>query len=372
MPAHCWKCLPDRNCCPYSGCTWTSYRCSIDNVRDNPPLPLPDYINKGGGTGDNMWWYCPNYSGEPYATTQYWSQYCNPATTEFQISPGPYIIDVPSSNARAPSQTGGIFLDKGNVLACRFIPSGICIPYIVFHNAYYRASTPNIRTIVEVREQDSTTLFPKGTFGDDNMLARVSVLFPPDLHSFAVPINAILNQVDVPYWIVIYSEDLLCATGNTGAGFRRVEFSPSNIGGSNLATYSQSGATCIWSMNTSFPSISLVTYRSDTCRGVAIIDDFGFAIDNTFIIDNCFKTLAESKNKNVIVGVRYRAPRTYRRVRFTVSYIRPDRTIFGYLTDVMNTAYGNNEVFLDSGEFYRPGIDLEYTSLAVSAEVIQV
>lgn len=80
MPAHCWSCIDAGNCCPWSGCYWASYNCSIDNTRDHPPLPLPDYIYRG-----NIW-FCPNYNPEPYATTQHWSQFCNPATTEFQIS----------------------------------------------------------------------------------------------------------------------------------------------------------------------------------------------------------------------------------------------------------------------------------------------
>lgn len=377
---NCWSLVTGSS----GGCVTSSgyydWGATISPPSITPVLPIPTYVT--ATIWDSV--HCALRSNaEPRLNSRgtiLWGSFCTPSITQFQTSTGPYVIDIP----RQPSQLGGLFLDRGIAYACRFIPSGVCIPYIVFHNAFTRYTTsPGNKTIIEIREEDPNTNLPVGTLKDpitgipdNNILARVLVDFSiqssGDQYNFAVPINAILNTFDVPHWIVIYSEDFQCANAFTGTGYRRVEFSPSTIGGNNLAKFIQSGPVCGWALDTSFPSISYVSYKTDICQGIVIVDDYGFAIDNQFVIDNCFKALLDVQNKNVIVGIKYTAPRTYRRVTFDIVYRRPNGTYFVGTKETMATQYGSNVVFFDIGELYVPGPELIYTQLSVIARVIQV
>lgn len=361
--ADCWKSVCSE---PGPNCHWQSWW-TIDNVRDNPPIYIPDYIPKSilGGCS-----YPCMSSNEP---TYWWSTYCTPPTTPFQLPAPQYILDTPLSNTRQWSTVGGLFLDRGIALSCRFYPSTFCVPYVVFHRANDRSGGVN-RTIVEIREDDNGK--PKGVISptpDNNILARVSMAFPPDLYSFAVPVNAILNARNVPHWIVIYSDDFVCSNAYTGSSWRRVEFSPSNIGGNNLSIFSTAGATCSWSSPTTTtpPSISLSTYMppSLTCNGIITIDDYGFAIDSQLIIDPCFKLLSEVQDKNVMIGIKYTAPRVFNTIRFDLAFRRADGTIYTGSQFVTGTQYGSNTVYLNTGEKYMPGINLYYDQLSINYAV---
>lgn len=359
----CWNCGFTSTGCPTQ---WWLYVCNLDNTVTQVRAPnyVPTSVSDcyGGGSSNAN-------------AAALWSAFCTPPTTAFQISAFPNILDTPLSNARQWSAQGGLFLDRGITLACRFYPSTFCVPYIVFHYAYDRSNGAN-KTIIEIREDDNGK--PKGSLNppDNNILARVSVVFSTNLNNIAVPINAILNARNVPHWIVIYSDDYVCSNAYTGTSWRRVEFSPSNIGGNNLSIFSTAGATCSWSSptTTSPPSISLATYmpQSLTCNGVITIDDYGFAIDSQLIIDPCFKLLSEVQDKNVMIGIKYTAPRVFNMIRFDIAFRRADGTIYAGSQFVTGTQYGSNTIYLDTGEKYMPGVNLYYDQLSINYAVTVV
>jgi hypothetical protein len=363
--ANCW-----RTVCRHDYPGYSEVPCwRLDNITDNPVIDKPDYI-PGELCQTGIW--C--YQADGNIPVRNWTTYCTPSTTPFQIT-SKSILDTPSSNARQWSTIGGLFLDRGIALACRFYPSTFCVPYIVFHYAYDRSSSAH-PTIVEIREDDNGQ--PKGSLNppDNNIIARVLITFPTNLYSFAVPVNAILNARNVPHWVVIYSDDYVCSSAYTGTSWRRVEFSPSSIGGNNLSIFSTAGATCSWSSPTTTtpPSISLATYmpQSLTCNGVIIIDDYGFAIDNQLIIDPCFKLLSEVQDKNVMIGIQYTAPRVFNIIRFDIAFRRADGTIYTSSQYVTGTQYGSNTVYLDTGEKYMPGANLYYDQLSINYAVTVV
>lgn len=86
---NCWRylCLE-----PGPNCHWQS-QWTIENVRDNPQIYIPDYITKsilGGCTSPCI------PSNEP----RYRWTYCTSPTTPFQLPAPQYILDTPSSNTR--------------------------------------------------------------------------------------------------------------------------------------------------------------------------------------------------------------------------------------------------------------------------------
>lgn len=382
----CWRIIQTTPACGYYGQYYVS--ADISNTIDNPALYVPDYIVKSVGYPG-----CATYPDPliPFASglaNARWSAFCSPPLpTPFPlISTGQKVLDISHAPSTNPVTT--FELSKGNAIACRFIPTFVCLPYIVLHDIVN--TSPNIMTkiIVEIREEDPSSNLPKGALPDDNIIARSAVDVSArsliatggrtmwiENYNVAIPINAILNSLDTPHWIVIYSEDFVCGNaflGSVDPIYNRVKFSTTTEGANNFAVFSQSGQTCGWGIESSVPNLSFATYKTISCEGVIVIDDFGFAIDNQFVLDNCFKSLTEVKNKDVIIGIRYTAPRILQRIRFDIAYRRPNGTYFVGSTEVTGTAFGSNEVFINTAEKYIPGIELEYKELSVGYEVLQV
>ena len=103
-----------------------------------------------------------------------------------------------------------------------------------------------------------------------------------------------------------------------------------------------------------------------------MIDDYGFAIDNQLIVDNCFKLLSEVQDKNVMIGIKYTAPRVLNTIRFDIAFRRADGTIYTGSQFVTDTQYGNNVIYIDTGEKYMPGVNLYYDQLSISYAVTAV
>lgn len=378
----CWRIIQTWPGCGYYGQVYVS--ADISNTIDNPTLYIPDYIVKSVGYPE-----CATYPDPliPFATGlagARWSAFCSPPLpVPFpSISTDPKVLDI----ANPPSPSATFELSRGNAIACRFIPTFVCLPYIVLHDIVNTSPNTTTRIVVEIREEDPNTNLPKGTLPDNNVIARVAVDVSAryiiatggrtmwiENYNVAVPINAILNSLDTPHWIVIYSEDFVCSNaflGTTNPIYKRVKFSTTTVGANNFAKFT--GPVCGWAIDASVPNLSFATYKTVGCNGVIVIDDFGFAIDNQFIIDNCFKSLTDVKNKDVIIGIKYTAPRTIRRIRFDIAYRRPNGTYFSEPSEVTNTAFGSNEVFINTAERYIPGMELEYKELSVGYEVLQV
>lgn len=389
----CWRIIET-----WPGCGINYYvyvHADISNTIDNPALYIPDYIVKSVGYPG-----CATSGGPliPFASElarARWSAFCSPPLpTPFPlISTGQKVLDISHAPSTNPVTT--FELSKGNAIACRFIPTFVCLPYIVLHDIVNTSPNTTARIIVEIREEDPNSQLPKGTLKDintslpdDNIIARAAVDVSArsqiatggrtmwiENYNVAVPINAILNSLDTPHWIVIYSEDFVCGNaflGSVDPQYNRVKFSTTTEGANNFAVFSQSGQTCGWGIESSVPNLSFATYKTISCEGVIVINDFGFAIDNQFVLDNCFKSLTEVKNKDVIIGIRYTAPRILQRIRFDIAYRRPNGTYFVGSTEVTDTAFGSNEVFINAAERYMPGIELEYKELSVGYEVLQV
>ncbi len=340
---------------------WYRYDCSLDNTAT--VLPAPGYINtlvsdcSGGG------------SASTYATN-YWAGFCNPPTAQYPISTGPYQIDV----ARGPTTTT-TYVDRGIALACRITPIAKCLPYIIIHNAYSMLSGKN--TIVEIRKNDTDTNLPIGIPGDNNILGKVSMMFPISQTYYsnpAIPINTILDDIDVPVWVIFYSEDYACSNAFVGVNNRRLQLSTSDTTENNVAIFSETNG-CTWAIDPTIKSISLASYKSSTCNGTVITDDFAFAKmaePPIYLNSNCFVRLSDVQGSKVVIGVTYTNPdpvRTWRRVRFSFAYLKPDTRYYTGTAELLNVSPGQHETFFVMDDNYFTG---PYDQLAVSTTVIQV
>ncbi len=348
---------------------------SIDNIANNPLLPLPAYITRQMGPICMEDYSAPAYHEE---ARKLWTTFCDPLRATYPITnigswpttPTPYSMDI----IRDPSTAvlPDYYLDQGFAIACRIIPTSKCLPYVVFHYAYNQ--TPGINTIVEIRKDDPNTNLPMGILGDTNIYGRVSVAFPTDIYSYAVPVNAILDDIDVPVWIVLYSTDYACS--NAYLGVRRLKLRKSDVGTTNnVALFSQASG-CTWAIDNSLKNISLVTYKSASCNGTVVINDFAFAKITTpspiYLNDNCLVRLQEVDSSKVAIGVIYTNPdpvRAWRRARLSFAYRKPDLRYFTGTTDIYNVTPGQHEAFFEMDDYFFPGA---YDQLSVSAAVIQV
>ncbi len=356
--ADCWKyaCLePGPNC--HFQSQWT-----IDNVRDNPVLYIPDFVPKTimGGCETR----CMG-STEPRA---WWAHFCTPPVAPSPISAVPYSIDI----SRPPVSTGDYNLNKGFAIAIRFSPLSVCLPYIVFHHAYNLALGK--KTVVEIRKNNPATNLPMGTPGDNNLsylYGIVTVEFATDLHTYAVPVNSILDTVDEIVWIVLYSEDYACSDAFVEG---RLKLRKSDIGANNVAVFSQANG-CTWAMDNTVKSVAFTSYKSAACNGTVVVSDFAFAkLGNPpiYLNDNCFVRLQDVIDSKVAIGVKYTNPdpvRMWKRVRFSFAYKKPDLRYFSCIQDVFDVAPGQYETFFEMDDPYFAGI---YDELLVSAAVIQV
>ncbi|MBU0778329.1 hypothetical protein KKH23_11120 [Patescibacteria group bacterium] len=376
------------------GC-WTSYLSGGDYQMysvhytivgaPSPELPIPDYVpNDINGYSSTSYGF-PSQEAvlTPYAI-DLWGDFCTP--------PAPTPFDKISTTAKAmdmvrPYGSIPVQLFQGQAIATRFIPTSVCLPYIILHNIINNAPSTlqGKKLVIEIREEDPVTNLPKGIPGDNDIIARVSMVMKPPQHfesggrtysrtsyNAAIPVNAILNSSDTPHWIVLYSEDLVCSQAFTGSGYERVKLYNASTGGNDYAVFSMSGGQCRWNADASVKGFAHVTYKTDLCKGVIFIEDFGFAVTNVFVEDTCFKKLTDVKDKNVIIGVKCQAPRTERKVMFDIAYRRPNGTYFAGPKEVLNIAFGSNTIFLDTEELYVLGSELEYKELSVRAEVILV
>lgn len=351
----------------------------------SPELPIPDYVpNDINGHSSTSYGFPSQEAVLQPLAVDLWGDFCTP--------PAPAPFDKISTTAKAmdivrPYGSTPVQLFQGQAIATRFIPTSVCLPYVILHNIINNAPSAlqGKKLIIEIREEDPVTNLPKGNPGDNDIIARVSMVmkipetfsnggrsYSRTSYNAAIPVNAILNSSDTPHWIVLYSEDFLCSQAFTGSGYERVKLYNASTGGNDYAVFSMSGTQCGWHADASVKGFAHVTYKTDLCKGVILLEDFGFAVTNVFVEDTCFKKLTDVKDKNVIIGVKCQAPRTERKVRFDIAYRRPNGTYFAGTKEVLNIAFGSNTIFLDTEELYIPGLELEYKELSVRAEVILV
>ncbi len=367
MVYNCWG----SSCGPRPG--YVEVRCwQLDNTANNPLLPKPTYI-----PSEFCDWGKWCYQADGNIPRVNWTHFCDPPRATYPITdigswptiPTPYSLDI----IRDPSTTPlpDYYLDRGFAIACRIVPTSKCLPYIVFHHAYNQA--PGTNTIVEIRKNDPTTNLPMGTPGDMNIFGRVTVEFTTDLYNYAVPINAILDEIDVPVWIVLYSTDYACS--NAYVGTRRVKFRKSDVGTTNnVAVFSEANG-CSWVIDNTLKNLSFVTYKSTSCNGTVVINDFAFAKiaqPPIYLNDNCFVRLQDVDGSRVAIGVIYTNPdpvRAWRRARLSFAYRKPDLRYFTGTTDIYNVTPGQHEAFFEMDDYFFPGT---YDQLSVSAVVIQV
>jgi hypothetical protein len=359
------------------GCVPGYYRTwSIDNIGNNPLLPVPTYITRSFSACLDTY-QLPPYHEE---ARKLWTTFCDPPRATYPITnigswpttPTPYSMDI----IRDPSTAAlpDYYLDRGFAIACRIIPTSKCLPYIIFHYAYNQTVSPNsINTIIEIRKNDPATNLPMGIPGDMNIFGKVNVGFTTDIYSYAVPINTILDDIDVPVWIVLYSTDYACSGAYVGT--RRVKLRKSDVTvDNNVAVFSEANG-CTWAIDTTIKSLSLVTYKSTSCNGTVVVNDFAFAQiaqPPIYLNSNCFVRLQDVQGSKVAIGVIYTNPdpvRTWKRVRLSFAYLKPDLRYFTQTIDIFNVSPGQHEVFFEMNDSYFPG---KYDQLAVSAAVIQV
>jgi len=374
------------------GC-WTSYQSggdygmyninyTLNGAPDLPQLSVPDYIIRVLSVGRSTPY------GFGYQTTLLnamaqarWGDFCTPPSpSPFNpISNDPKILDI------ARGIAGTFDFSRGHVIACKFTPTAKCLPYVVLHDIV--SLSPGTKSIIEIRENDPATNLPKGEPGDNNVLARRIVVIPVrrfvdaggnwttwiETYNYGVPINAILNAIDVPHWIVIYSDDFACSDAFLGGTYKRLKFSTATTADNNVAIWAQRGAAaCSWQIEPSIKSIAFATYKTGTCNGVVNITDFAFAEVipiPAFVNDNCFGTWDSMQGKNVAVGIDFEIPRHYQKIRFSFIYKKPDGRYGTKLYDMEDVSMGSHRIFVDTGELYFQGV---YTELAVTAVVMQV
>ena len=291
-------------------------------------------------------------------------------TGNFPITKSPILLDIARSPSTAPVPE--YYLDRGFTIACRITPTSKCLPYIVFHNAYNQVAGG--KTIVEIRKNDPATNLPVGVPGDGNIFGKVIVQFTTDLFSYAVPVNAILDEIDVPVWVILYSDDYACSSAFEGTANRRLKLSKSDTGTNSVALFNQANG-CAWAMDNTVKSIALASYKAPACNGTVIVSDYAFAkiaIPPIYLNDNCFVRMQDVIDSKVAIGVKFTNPdpvRSWKRVRFSFAYRKPDLRYFTGIQDVFNVAPGQYETFFEMNDLYFAGI---YDELQVSAVVVQV
>ncbi len=364
----CWRYI-----CRYDYPGYSQVPCwRMDNTTDKPLLPKPDYI-PGELCQPGLWCYQADHN----IPRVNWTHFCDPPRATYPITnigswpttPTPYSLDIIRDPSTAPLPD--YYLDRGFAIACRIIPTSKCLPYIVFHYAYNQAVGTN--TIIEIRKNDPDTNLPMGIPGDMNIFGKVTVGFTTDLYSYAVPINTILDEIDVPVWIVLYSTDYACS--NAFVGMRRIKLRKSDVGTTNnVAVFSEANG-CTWAIDNTLKNISLITYKSTSCNGTVVVDDFAFAKiaqPPIYLNDNCFVRLQDVDGSRVAIGVIYTNPdpvRAWKRARLSFAYRKPDLRYFTGTTDIYNVTPGQHEVFFEMDDYFFPGT---YDQLSVSAMVIQV
>ncbi len=344
--------LCESPCLPYRP-EWSSSARIVD-----PYLPLPSFIPSTMSQG--CW---GDICGTARST---WAHFDNPPKSQYPVSNPPFQIDIVGGSPGA-----AYYLDRGFAIACRINPTSKCLPFIMFYNAASLSTANTI--IVEIRANDPATNLPVGQPGDNNILGRAVSPFYPAPPSFAVPINTILDQVDVPVWIVLYSNDYACSNAFVGSTQRRLQLAQSPVGTNNVALFNQANG-CQWAIDPTVNSIALTTYKASACSGTVIVDDFAFAKiaqPPIYLNDNCFVRLIDVEGANVGIGVKYTNPdpaRAWRRVRFSFAYKKPDMRYFTGTAELLDVTPGQHETFFEMNDLFFPGI---YKELNITAEVIQ-
>ncbi len=161
---------------------------------------------------------------------------------------------------RPLSQQGGLIVYRGSAAACKFTPTSRCLDSIIFYGS--RSYTPAHNLHFEIRENDSATNMPKGAPGTSTgRIKDVTDSFPTSFFDYPVTFSAELPAANVPYWIVIYSDDYYCDAAYM-VGNERFEMSQTfNISGSNRAYYSPS-AQCSWYLSGSNDSWAIETFKT--------------------------------------------------------------------------------------------------------------
>lgn len=370
----CWRQTRNNIGCPTQ---WWGREYQIDNIIDNPLLPYPDYI-------PHVIQNCQNPSGDGCLIDSYWGQYCDPPRHPYPIvnvESWPIIrspITLDTFNSRQPTTTAPVeyYLDRGFAIACRIAPTAKCLPYVVLHDVLNMAPGTNI--VVEIRKNDPTTSLPKGIPQDNdpnNLYEIVETGFATNSCGNvygSVPVNAMIDTVGEDVWIVLHSKDYACSGAYVGT--RRLRLKKSDVGINNLAVFSPANG-CQWAIDNTVKSIALATYIATSCNGSMVVNDFAFAkIGNPpiYLNSNCFVFLSEVQDSKVAVGVIYTNPdpiRTWKRVRLSFAYLKPDLRYFTQTIDIFDVSPGQHEAFFAMTDTYFPG---KYDQLAVSAAVIQV
>lgn len=338
----------------------------------------------------------PCYSNVCSQVAPVWAHFCDPPKAAYPVSAPPFQIDINrepvGGNYYGASGAVGIAppsvynLDRGFAIACRIVPTSKCLPFIMFHGAMSLSTANNIT--VEIRANDPATNLPVGQPGDNNILGRVASPFYQLVgysnngwgdgstvpYHLAVPINTILDEIDVPVWIILYSDDYACSDAFVGSAHRRLQLAQSSIGTNNVAIFNQANG-CKWAIDTTINGIAITTYKAQACNGTVVVNDYAFARlgePPIYLNDNCFVRLAEVEGANVAIGVKYTNPdpiRAWRRVRFSFAYRKPDLRYFTAIADLFNVTPGQHETFFDMSDLFFTG---DYDELFVSAAVIQV
>ncbi len=351
---------------------------TINTLSINPLLPFPSFIPKDISGMVNCRVTTDGAAALVASYTQpLWGHFCDPPRAQYPITnigafpatPTPYAIDIARSPSTLPLPE--YYLDRGFAIACRIIPTSKCLPYIMFHNAYNQVAGQ--QTIIEIRKNDPATNLPVGIPGDNNIFGRVAVVFPVNYANYAVPINTILDEIDAPVWVVLYSDDYACSDAFVGSANRRLKLSKSDAGTNNIALFNQANG-CAWAIDPTVNSIALTTYKAAACSGTVIVTDFAFAKiaqPPIYLNDNCFVRLVEVDGANVGIGVKYTNPdpaRAWRRVRFSFAYKKPDLRYFTGTAELLDVAPGQHETFFEMNDPFFAGI---YKELNITALVIQ-
>ena len=377
MAINCWSIITRTPGCVSGYYDWGA---TISPPGINPLLPIPAYVVPTTIWGGE---HCAMNPGAAQAIVnasalKLWGHFCDPPRAPYPIvdigawpvTPTPIALDIAREPSIAPLPE--YYMDRGFAVAVRINPVSKCLPYLMFHNAYNQVAGK--KTIVEIRKNNPATNLPMGVPGDGNIFGRVTVEFTTDYANYAVPINTILDEIDVPVWIVLYSEDYACSSAFEGTANRRLKLYKSDTGTNNVALFNQNNG-CTWAMDNTVKSIALASYKATACNGTVVVTDYAFAMLGNppiYLNDNCFVRLAEVEGANVSIGVKYTNPdpvRTWKRVRFSFAYKKPDLRYFTGVIDLFDVAPGQYETFFDMNELYFPG---EYDELQVSARVVQV
>jgi len=358
-------------------------------IADNFKLPTPSYVPQTISTGSRSTPYGFSYQDCLLAgyTDAVWNAFCSPPNANCPTSNGTNIID--SETGQTGTHT--IMLYRGNALAGMFIPKNPCISYIAM-TGVVGLSNDSVY-IVEVRKDDNGV--PYGSPGDDNYITKSEVSIREargiscgggwngsvGSYNISIPVNAILESYDVPYWVVIYSSDFICSNAYTGDSYIKAKLSHwrtlsqafPNEEFKNLAIYSVGSSGCGWTLDSTYGNIAHIVYTTEMCEGCVNIIDSGFAVDGIGIDgDECFRPLEDVKNKNVQIRVEYESSQNYKQARFNIAYKIPDEEYFTGSVVIDDIKEGINTIILDTGELYRAGIGLYYEDLNVTGEVTQI